>query len=224
VDSAGNESAPSRPVKGQPFNTLSPLPPAQARAMAHNISILAQLDIVLDWQANEETDLVNYRVYRGTDPGLMVARENRVAEIESPRFVDVDIRVGTVYYYRITAVDKGGKESLPSELVFEVALPQPDLLKPVQGELAAAIPSFRWKAVPHARAYRVIVTSSPTSGEITDMPLTSDTTAVFAGRVLPSGEEAILQSGQIYYWKVIVSTREDGTENAVSRVESFKVR
>ena len=110
VDSAGNESAPSRPVKGQPFNTLSPLPPAQARAMAHNISILAQLDIVLDWQANEETDLVNYRVYRGTAPDFMAGNPVPWGAPSANGTADAETPVA-VFFYLVRATDGVGESS-----------------------------------------------------------------------------------------------------------------
>ena len=70
----------------------------------------------------------------------------------------------------------------------------------------------------------MIVTTSPTSGEISAVPLTSDTSAVFVGRTVSGRETASLESGQLYYWKLISSTRENGQENSVSRVESFKIR
>jgi fibronectin type 3 domain-containing protein len=220
LDIAGNLSTPSNSVSGQPFNTLSPLAPTGLRATAHNIFILDQLDIVLDWSANGEADMAFYRVYRDTDEEFEVGPQNLLKEVELPRHVDTQIQVGTVYYYRIAAVDVGGKESAPSRRVADAALALPTLLGPIAGELASAVPVFSWEPVREARVYRVVVTSSPTSGELSDMPLTAGNTAVFVGR----DEDVVLESGQIYYWKVIASTREDGLENAVSRVESFKIR
>lgn len=223
-DLAGNESSASNPVKGQPFNTLSPLAPTGVRATAHNITILNQLDIVIDWNDNVETDLQIYRVYRSTQRDVLMEREALVTEVEKPRFVDTEIVVGQVYYYRIAAVDRGNKESVGSLVVRDAALPLPDLKGPIDGELTSAVPQFRWAEVPEAITYRVIVTSSPTSGEVSDMPLTQQTNAEFIGRALSSKENVALESGQVYYWKVVASTREDGLENAVSRVESFKIR
>lgn len=220
MDTAGNQSTPSNEVSGQPFNTLSPLAPTGVRATAHNIVILDQLDIVLDWDANAEADLDFYRVYRGTAEDFDIDPAVLRAEVGVPRFVDDQIEVGTVYYYRITAVDVGGKESAPSRRVADAALDLPRLVEPVEGALAASVPVFRWNPVPEARTYRVVVTASPTSGELSDMPLTAETSALFVGR----DPDVVLESGQVYYWKVIASTREDGLENSVSRVESFKVR
>ena len=143
-------------------------------------------------------------------------------QVSGPGFSDVEIEVGTVYYYRITAIDLGGKESKGSEEVSDVALPSPVPLVPVAGQEAAAPLTFTWNRLPEARAFRVIVTTSLTSGEVSDIPLTSDTTAVFTGRI-KDGRLVALEPGQMYYWKVVASTHVEGIENSVSRVESFKV-
>ena len=143
-------------------------------------------------------------------------------QVSGTGFIDAEVEVGTVYYYRITAIDLGGKESNASEEVSDVALPSPVLLVPVAGEETAAPLTFTWSRLPEARAFRVIVTTSLVSGEVSDMPLTSDTTAVFTGRI-KEGRLVSLEPGQVYYWKVVASTHAEGIENSVSRVESFKV-
>lgn len=222
VDGAANESGPSNSVSGQPFNTLSPQAPTGLRAGARNIVIFDQLDILLDWNDNTEADFEFYRVYRAEEANFSdVVLRTAVAE---PRFVDEEVEIGVRYFYRIAAVDRGGKESVPSESVSDAALAVTVLTEPLQGELTSPTPTFHWQAVPEALTYQVIVTTSPTSGEISAMPLTSDTSAVFQGRSLDSDVTVTLESGEIYYWKVIASTRSNGAENSVSIVESFKVR
>ena len=217
TDLAGNQSTPSNTVTGQPFNNLSPLAPTGVRAAAHNIYIIDQLEILIDWDPNAEADLEVYRIYRSTESGFVPGPENLLAESPDPRYVDQAIEVGLVYHYRIGAMDRGAKESDPSEVASDVALELPELLEPIQVALTSATPTFRWRPVPHAMNYRVVVTISPTSGEIASIPVTGDTAVVFA----PDGQ---LQSGEIYYWKVIASTRASGAENSVSQVERFKVR
>ena len=221
VDQAGNVGDPSLSVSGQPFNTLSPQAPQSLRVVGHNIPVLRQLDMWLDWDANAEADLDVYRVYRSE--GDDFAGSTPLLSVGEPRFVDEGIEVGIWYWYWVTAVDRGGKESPPSPVAADVALAPPALAAPVQGELTPAAVRFHWHTVPDATGYRVIVTTSPTSGERSDMALTSDTTAVFQGRVLSGEERATLVSGDVYHWKVVASTQEDGTENSVSEVESFKV-
>ena len=218
----GGESEPSNAVSGQPLNSLTPQVPTAVRAVAHHLEVFGQLDITLDWADNAETDLVGYRVYRSTAAGFTPSVEHLLMQVSGPGFIDEEIEVGTVYYYRITAIDGGGKESNASEEVSDVALPSPVLLVPVAGEETAAPLTFTWNRLPEARAFRVIVTTSLTSGEVSDMPLTSDTTAVFTGRI-KEGRLVTLEPGQVYYWKVVASTHAEGAENSVSRVESFKV-
>ena len=218
----GGESTPSNAISGQPLNSLTPQTPTAVRAVAHHLEVLGQLDIALDWSENPETDLVGYRVYRSTEAGFTPSVEHLLMQVSGPGFIDEGVEVGTVYYYRITAIDGGGKESNASEEVSDVALPSPVLLVPVAGEETAAPLTFTWGRLPEARAFRVIVTTSLTSGEVSDMPLTSDTTAVFTGRI-KEGRLVTLEPGQVYYWKVVASTHAEGVENSVSRVESFRV-
>ena len=220
----GEEGTPTNLVSGQPFNNLSPQAPAALRATAHNISILGRLEIVLDWRQNAESDLSFYRVYRALQPDFSPGPATLLGVVSEPRLVDEEVAVGTPYYYRVTAVDRGGKESASSVLASDVALAEPRLDNPIGGTLAPAVPVFRWRAVGDASFYRVIVTSSPTSGELSDMPLSRDTTTVFLGRSLASGEKMQLESGTVYYWKVVASTKENGVENSVSAIESFKIR
>ncbi len=218
----GGESDPSNAISGQPLNSLTPQMPTSVRAAAHHLEVLGQLDITLAWNENSETDLLAYLVYRSTEQGFTPSVEHLLMQVSVPSFIDEKIEVGTVYYYRITAVDRGGKESNASEEVSDVALPSPMLLAPVSGEETAAPLTFTWNRLSEALTFQVIVTTSLTSGEVSDMPLTSDTTAVFTGRI-KEGRLVALKPGQVYYWKVVASTHADGLENSVSRVESFKV-
>ena len=224
ISSSGHESERSQLVSGQPFNNLSPLAPSGVRAVAHNISIFAQLEILLDWQSNTESDLVGYRVYRSREPVFESDFPHLLGATKEARFVDQDIDVGVVYFYRVTAFDRGNKESAPSDAIADVALLEPELIEPAEGELTSSTPVFRWHPVPNAETYRVVVTTSPTSGEVSAMVVTDLTSAPFSGRVESSGSRSLLLSGAIYYWKVIASTRMDGSENSVSSVQQFKIR
>ena len=224
VDDFGREGPRSNSVSGQPFNNLAPLAPTELRAVGRNISLLDQLEIALDWAANGEADLVGYRVYRSVDASFTPTSDLLIAEVETPRYIDRAIEVGTSYYYQVTAFDRGNKESAGSVGASDLALPLPELVEPITGQLASAKTVFSWRPVAGALSYRVIVTTSPTSGEVSDMELTADTTAVFNGRTLLGSAQEALVSGEIYYWKVIASTRDGGVENSVSAIEDFKVR
>jgi murein DD-endopeptidase MepM/ murein hydrolase activator NlpD len=65
--------------------------------------------VTLSWEANDEDDLSEYRLYRGTssEPTTQVAT---IPE-GTTRHPDRDVNNGTTYYYRLTAVDTDGNES-----------------------------------------------------------------------------------------------------------------
>lgn len=61
--------------------------------------------VTIRWQANSETDLAGYRVYRNEKPLATVDR-NTVA------YSDRDVLPATMYAYNLTAFDTAGNESL----------------------------------------------------------------------------------------------------------------
>jgi fibronectin type 3 domain-containing protein len=77
-------------------------------------------EITLSWNANSEPDFDHYRLERclapdfgpGTDP----------FDLPEPAYHDSGLVPGTLYYYRVIAVDAGMNESPPSDVVSEVAL------------------------------------------------------------------------------------------------------
>ena len=225
VDQFGRLGEWSNTVSGQPFNNRTPESPVKLRAFAHNIPLLNQLDISLDWDENAEADLVGYRVYRSTVKEIVPTEENLLVEVVDAKHVDQTVEVGTTYFYVVTAVDRGDKESQISFVASDTPLGLPSLVAPIEGVLTKTPVVFRWNPVPKATGYRVIVTTSPTSGEISEMELTPalNTTAIFMGRLLSGKQRIELESGKIYYWKVIGSTHSSGVENTVSSISSFKV-
>jgi len=62
--------------------------------------------VSLDWNDNTEADFSEYGVYRnttGVTPGDTTTQ--KIAEVDASRFVDVDVTVGTTYYYWVNAYD-----------------------------------------------------------------------------------------------------------------------
>ena len=57
---------------------------------------------------------MGYRVYRSTDASFVPTSSLLIAEVETPRYIDSAVAVGTAYYYQITAYDRGNKESAGS--------------------------------------------------------------------------------------------------------------
>jgi len=77
--------------------------------------------IDLSWQPDTEADVAGYNVYRreGSSGGFRRINDKPVF---GPAFSDLTITQGTIYAYRVTAVDGTGNESPPSAEATETAV------------------------------------------------------------------------------------------------------
>jgi hypothetical protein len=66
--------------------------------------------VSLSWNANTETDLAGYWVYRTKTSGTSYARVN-TSLLTTTSFTDSSVSSGTTYYYTVSAVNKTGQES-----------------------------------------------------------------------------------------------------------------
>ena len=81
----------------------------------------------LNWADVADDDFIHYRVYRGTERG--VYGETPLADgLTESQYVDTDVVNGVTYYYAVTAVFTGDKESNPS--TERAATPMDPLLVP----------------------------------------------------------------------------------------------
>lgn len=55
----------------------------------------------LDWNDNTEPDFSEYGIHRSTD----AVNYGKIAEVRASAFVDVDVNLGTTYYYKLNAFD-----------------------------------------------------------------------------------------------------------------------
>lgn len=109
------ESADSLPAMVTPQHTFPPAPPQGLVAVVVTPPG-APLEVDLSWSMNAETDLAGYHVYRSEQQdarGQMVTPDLLLA----PTYRDRSVASGHRYWYRITAVDRVGNESLPSSAV-----------------------------------------------------------------------------------------------------------
>jgi fibronectin type 3 domain-containing protein len=70
----------------------------------------------LNWNANTETDLAGYRIYRSTTSGIYGAPV-ATAPANATSFVAAGLKPGVTYFFTITAVDTAGNESVKSNQV-----------------------------------------------------------------------------------------------------------
>ena len=84
-----------------------PLPPKNLQASRGGIHA-----VTLRWEASENKDVAFYNVYRS---GNAEGYYSYLAKVSKPAFIDKTDENGANYFYKVTAVDKDGLESLPSE-------------------------------------------------------------------------------------------------------------
>ena len=71
----------------------------------------------LSWTINLETDIAGYRVYRGeseNERGQMLTPDL----LRTPSYRDTTVIAPHRYWYSVTAVDRAGNESAPSNATF----------------------------------------------------------------------------------------------------------
>ena len=109
------ESLESPIVAVRPLDTFAPGAPA-------SITIAATpTTISLFWPPNPEADVAGYRIYRTTDAAKPKTEWDQLTrDIQTANtFIDTRVETGKTYYYYISAADKFGNVSPPSEVVSE---------------------------------------------------------------------------------------------------------
>jgi hypothetical protein len=111
------ESLNSNPVEVKPVDKFAPAAPTGLTAAAAP----TPLRVSVFFAANQERDIAGYNLYRSTDPDLakdLWTKLNRNL-LERTTFQDEAVKSGQRYFYYVTAVDKAGNVSNPSEVQSE---------------------------------------------------------------------------------------------------------
>jgi alkaline phosphatase/fibronectin type 3 domain-containing protein len=106
-DSSGNESGYSAEAFAVPHDNVPPAVPAGLAAQGADEAVL------LSWTAGAESDRAGFWIYRSTASGSGFARLN-ASPLAATSFSDGSVIRGGRYFYRVTAEDQLGNESLPS--------------------------------------------------------------------------------------------------------------
>ncbi len=84
-------------------------------------SITGDEAVYLFWEANDERDFKEYRIYRSDDGGDYF---RRIATTRTNEYVDQPLKNGFTYFYVVTARDKYGNESDFSKIAFDTPRPE----------------------------------------------------------------------------------------------------
>jgi hypothetical protein len=111
------ESAESNIIKFRGIDTFAPSAPSAITVAA------APGTISIFFAINPEKDIAGYKIYRSEDKDVSLANWTLLTTglLTTNTFQDTSIESGKTYYYYLTATDKKGNISEPSEIVSETA-------------------------------------------------------------------------------------------------------
>lgn len=96
--------------------------PAQVTGVEVETGDVSELQVT--WAPVSDPDFHHYNVYASTDPNFVCDQRTLIASPSEPGWIDWGLPsatpywCSTTYYYRVTAVDRAGNESVPSEIVW----------------------------------------------------------------------------------------------------------
>ncbi len=223
VDNAGNESTTTNIIDIQPLNLSAPQPPSRLIVSGFNSPLQGATEISISWTPPDIGDLKNYLVYRGADSTFVPSASTFLDSTNISIYLDRLVQLNQKYHYKIIAVDRGYKMSLPSESSNDLILSSPVLISPANNTRFTSPLTFKWDGVTSAVNYVVYVGNGPFSNIIWSSAKTTSTEINYSGTAL--------QSSKVYYWWVGVYSKDkvrldDGTEipsqiNSYSVVNSF---
>ncbi len=114
--------------------------------------------ISLKWDPSSINDLSHYNIYRSSTPN---GSFDYHVKLETTAFTDNITEDGKFYFYKITAVDKDGLESLQSSVATQGStLSKPQTPIAYEGKIANKVAELQWKNTdPRTVSYTVIKTT-----------------------------------------------------------------
>ncbi len=97
---------------GYSVDNLSPHPPAGLAA----VPMGAPENLMLSWDSNTDPDISHYCLYRNDGSDFVPGPENKLLETVGTEVADPEWGMGSMFYYRLTAIDVHGNEG-PSALI-----------------------------------------------------------------------------------------------------------
>jgi len=219
IDNNGNESEKGNEVHLKPQNLNPPATPQGLKVYGYNVPN-ETARIYVQWAPNTETDFLHYNVYKSTSDFFATDSTTFLENLTATSFSDTDITIGTKYYYKVTAVDQGLKESQSSDMRSDLALANPVQTSPVNNATGQSLrPTFTWQKLDGATKYNVIVQAFSQSGEIWTGTVVQPTTGTTVSMQFPVSP--VLSKNTVYYWKVASFSSDNIQANSYSLTWRF---
>jgi len=148
----------SAPDSGYSVDNLAPAVP-QGLA-GHQCS--DPFGLVLTWSLSSERDLDHYALYRGSPADFIPEPGNRVLETAQTFGLDAGWTPGMGYFYKLSAIDRHGNESVPALLIPQDIIAT--LLQSFSAEIREQFVELRWSVSSIDEGCRFFVLRRDASG------------------------------------------------------------
>lgn len=167
--------------------------------------------IAFEWKPLEDPRVSGYYVYRNT-PGAEDQKLQRVATIESrfaTHFVDNDLKPGSEYQYRFSAITKEGTESVASETMLVATQP---MIAPVSffqaiGNMPRSA-KLLWRPHPNGKINGYVIERQDATEQ------KWNAIATISGRLNAEFIDRELKDGQVYHYRIKATTFDKLTTEA----------
>ncbi len=215
-----NESMPSKIISAEPLNIYTPYTPAGLSINARNWE--GKKSIYLRWNANNESDIAGYKIYRSTTPDFIPDTSTYIGFSSGINYTDsLNLELYTTYYYSIKAVDLGGLISKASNQASDEILGIPQILFPLNGASTPYFSQFLIKSISKPAEYKIIVQDNQYFGEIWSKDFSTsnvnDTLAV-------TFDANYIYPNTYYYWRVATFTDGGTNPNSISELYKFIIK
>lgn len=211
------ESLQSDSVTAQPINRYKPALPKYLAINARNWQ--GNLSVFLKWRPNYEYDIKQYNIYRGTTQSFEADSLSLTGSSGNFFYEDTSqLHIGTIYYYKVRAVDKGGLISESSTSVSDEIYPMAELISPINNSLLEYITQFKFLSLPFNATYKLVVQTNEYSGEIWSKTFQSD---ISNDTINVDFDFYGIEYGTKYYWRVLTYSNNGTDANSISPLATF---
>jgi hypothetical protein len=222
VNTSNIESRLSDSVFAKPVNLYAPTAPAQFTFNINAKNELGKKSVALSWNANQESDVAWYYVYRSTNQTFNADSSTFIGKSFIPVYTDtVNLTLYTNYYYKLRAVDKGGLQSTDSRVVQDMIYGIPDLIFPLNNSMVNYFSRFAIKTLTMPADYKIIVQTNPYFGEIWE---TDVNTSQVNDTLYINFTGSFLNSNVPYYWRVAAYSPNSSSPNSISPLYQFTIK
>ncbi len=217
VDIWNNESNFSNTVSSKPVNKNPPEPPENLFINARNW--LGHKSIFISWHRNRESDINFYKVYRSETNDFQPTDYNFIGRATKNEFSDTTVStVYKNYFYLVTAEDKGGLISLPSEIVFDQIYEMTKTIFPSKDTTTNFFDNFIIEAIKIPSRYKIIVQTNQFFGEFWSKDFfsnkTNDTLHI-------RFDPLFVEPNKSYYWRVLTFSANNTEPNSINELWRF---